>query len=727
MLKKRSVNHAELAQEEKYLWLIDTERYFELTDVPEFSKESLNKLFVLSIHHNNLKQADYLLQQSVGRPDQDVIDKLFREACREGSDPELIHFLQLHASQAELISEERMFSKSRRELLNQYMTQYLVGFLEHEKLKEIKERCDKYANRQSRRVLRGPMLLQAIFSDQLWINSTFFDCVHSLNKYAVMKLLGGDEMNLKPDQRTINNSFVHCLQNGRLSMAALLTGQRNHYQGGYYSGVDQLGYDEAFRVSVDSEVVESIGWMLSGRYGMVPTQAVVDEVYLMRRRLPPYQSAVRVRGTASAKKVREETRQANELRAAVLQVLAIRVSEEVQEKLRPQQRRHDRPLRRDDLMMEDDFDDNDEDDDGDGNDGNDDPQRAADRRRARLQRLIGRRNIGLGSESIYSYYDSRVNETTTAAAVAPTAATAAAPANGDVEPDWTQFHNNQAAATATPTTSLNQLVLQCMERRTGGVAYSRDLIVERMSNLIFETFHSEEEQTRAVHIVSAGMTEENIRLLGITLSFLESFPPEDVAVWIQGFLVESIVVNSCNPGAMKRIITGLRGIADPELNALFRQSEGPGLARIFLNNAFNIYHVVDTAASDGGAVASSVVAADASTTGDSSSSSSDAVRRAQQLAVVLVDRGITLASTQDQIAAALTSYAQESLTEYGVSLAAFERDIRMSVECVTDCYEDILEHYVRSELAKRVSSTDDTMEVVDEFVPIPPEHKEGFD
>ena len=185
-------------------------------------------------------------------------------------------------------------------------------------------------------------------------------------------------------------------------------------------------------------------------------------------------------------------------------------------------------------------------------------------------------------------------------------------------------------------------------------------------------------------------------------------------------------LHSCNPGAMMRIVTGLRGVEDPELSELFRRAEGPNLARIFLRNTFNIYHekpnlipqyiemltskddLSEVSESAAGQEAISVDHADDA--GDQlvaegrvpeheSVALDPAAKRAFKLAQLLVDRGITLTSPVEAVSDVLTLFASESVEGYGVELdehSAFRDEIRMCVMSVMDCYEDALLPYVRA-------------------------------
>lgn len=226
--------------------------------------------------------------------------------------------------------------------------------------------------------------------------------------------------------------------------------------------------------------------------------------------------------------------------------------------------------------------------------------------------------------------------------------------------------------------SLHETVLECIERRVHGVALPMDQITARMTSLITATFPTSEEQTRAMRIVAEGMNDRNERILGLTLNFLTSgnFPQSSQTLWLQGFLVESIAVNSCNPGAMERIVTGLRGVDDPELNQVFRLAEGPNLARIFLMGTFNVFFSEDRAGSR-----------------------ESATRNAQHLARELVDRGATAQTTAEEAGALLLAYARAAVAEYGVG--NMDATVTPIIQSVEDGYEDFVQPHVLLEISAR--------------------------
>ena len=70
------------------------------------------------------------------------------------------------------------------------------------------------------------------------------------------------------------------------------------------------------------------------------------------------------------------------------------------------------------------------------------------------------------------------------------------------------------------------------------------------------------------------------RVLQLVISFIHKFYPDNLQLWVKGFIEESIVayINSinkisCSKGVKERSITGLRGI-DSDLDSIFAPAEG---------------------------------------------------------------------------------------------------------------------------------------------------------
>lgn len=242
---------------------------------------------------------------------------------------------------------------------------------------------------------------------------------------------------------------------------------------------------------------------------------------------------------------------------------------------------------------------------------------------------------------------------------------------------------NRGLGDADPRTTrltIYDAVVQNLEQRVGVQNILAPGQVTRiMAELIEEHFPTGAAQTRTLRYVSQDMGDANMRVLGLALQFLRLYHPGATGMWIQGFIGESVAVNSCHAGAMERIITGLRGLDDPELQHIFRRAEGPNLARIFLSGTFNIYQG----------------------SGDERGAA-NARHNATHLATELVRRFITATSTEDEVREALGQYAAEGVASYGVEITTIMRgNIDAVVQTVLDGYEDCLLPYVREQLEQQ--------------------------
>eukprot|EP01034_Spumella_vulgaris_P022922 gene22922-29100_t len=505
----------------------------------------------------------------------------------------------------------------------------------------------------------------AILSDQRWINGLFVDSVDSHLKLVVRKFLtlpaGGTS--LRPDQTTINEAFVRCVTKGNLSMAIMLSqGRMIEVEGEsvLMRGVDQQGFDEALKAVSEADCEEGLEWLLRGTQGLTPSCEVVDEIYLERSRRPPI--ATYPVGRGFGRNQYSAWMNSNAKRKALIDsidsLFTARASEEAVATITRE-------------------------------------RRIAAARQAHFNQMRHR-----AEPEIHSYSGVRIDQANGAqfndgegdfdgdeeGGMQPPMDVDRGPGGGGGGADEGDGEDDDRPDRGAPPVpvaarrpiTLNAAVMDYIDRRVGGVAFTLEQITARMTALIAETFPTVERQTEAMQIVAQGMNAQNERILGLTLNFLsdERFPPSAMNVWIQGFLVESIVVHSCNPGAMERIVTGLRGVDDPELNRIFTQAEGPNLARIFLMGTFNIYFSENDQASR-----------------------ASARRNAMNLAREIVSRGINAESTDVQAGEALTAYALERMTGYGVR-DSFANEVRRTVETVTDMYEEFLQPFVREVLVE---------------------------
>jgi len=216
-------------------------------------------------------------------------------------------------------------------------------------------------------------------------------------------------------------------------------------------------------------------------------------------------------------------------------------------------------------------------------------------------------------------------------------------------------------------TTLNAAILAHMTSRVPVSRMNLQAINAQLVDIV-ERFIPAPEQDAALRVIASVLTDESMSIFAVTLAFLQSLPPEKTHVWIAGFFSEAILVGSCVPGALERVVTGLRGVEDPELDAIFAQAEAPFLAQIFLSGTFNIF----------------------GRTSDERSMSR-AANNAANLARSLVIRGAVAESSMETLTQLLREYAVDSIASFGEDPSTYVDRIDAIVEAVMDSFDTHLQ------------------------------------
>lgn len=256
--------------------------------------------------------------------------------------------------------------------------------------------------------------------------------------------------------------------------------------------------------------------------------------------------------------------------------------------------------------------------------------------------------------------------------------------------------------------TLNASILDIIDRRIGEyychgsngntLAYSMDQVSEILSEILTSSDDfSPSQQETAVTYMESFLNSESVLVIGRCLRFLETLEDPNVfPLWLKGFIGESIQMNSCRQGAIERCVTGLRGIGDNELDDLFKQAEGPHLARIFLMSVFNIYDAVPPINGSRKSRSMDVQPEEDHTRLISNEVAKRATERARNLAKELVARSIRPGARIDQVEKMLVNYARESLVGFMVDPDSpeFREQIEAVVSTVVDLYDDVLNFFV---------------------------------
>jgi hypothetical protein len=476
------------------------------------------------------------------------------------------------------------------------------------------------------------------------MNDFFMDAALGDRRYTLSQFLSSNQFP-KPNITVLNETFVAVCRRRNYFVATILA---DH--------ISQDAFDEAFFFAIDESDVEMVQWLLSGRSGFQPSQEKLDNEF-RKIRLSLYQQSQRPF-------FRRNTRPPFSLQT--LPLIESRVTSTTKQ------------------MIEDEI-------------------------RA-MQRLEQRRNrqrqlFHIQDADIHSYSAVTIEPITSAddnllprdddVAVVEVE-------DGEVQDEEDErlrelIHPRGRGGKP----SLNEVIIANITRRVaqlqgpgdsgghgGGSGDANDEDVDStMAQLVslIRRYIPTNQQDAAVRLLGEILNTRSARLFATTLRFLNSYIPSSsspsvasasqvMETWIQGFLTESVVMHSCNPGALERVVTGLRGINDPELDQIFAQAEAPQLINIFLKSTFNLFY--DENDSD-------------------PTARERAKRNSQKLALELVKREVNEGSEPGTIQDKLMEYAMDVIrTIDQTNPERYKEEVLVIVEIVTDNYDTHLKGYV---------------------------------
>lgn len=569
----------------------------------------LNNSLEYSVALGQYRMIEFILAHM---PDQKHIDRLFRSAAVQGVDPKLILLLQQAASPSEVIEQQRYNVRLKKDGSLKQNGHYIISLIEPHSIRDMHHQVDTFY-----RQLQSPLKhikYEAILRSQSWINGLLLDGVFCNNKLLVHEILTLAR-DVRPQRNSIKDALIIALKDRNFTLATMLLSN-----GDDLIFIDGTTFDEVFSYFAEKSDVVAMKWMLRGLFGFVPSPALLDELYEVTslQESPSHQP--------------------------FLQLIENRVSTDVLLRVRGELHRR------------------------------------ADRRARMFRRM---QPFSARDPEIHSYSAVSVNSSTgsssgaTSGAVAPESAVHNRAMDAGTVGGTDHTHiGNSPTHLANTRTSLNEAIWASIQRRVAGLQQIRsDRVYEAIVNLIQRAFESDGAQDVAIDTLRRILAPEVLESLALTLTFLSTLPnPEEAhVIWIQGFLGESVSARSCNPGAVERIVTGLRGIEDAELSRIFSQAEGPQLASIFLIGTFNVFY------------------------GDSNDRAKEkAVANAQTLAQEIVARGVTLQSTPEQVRVALLQYAVDTVATIGVEFGRVNARgaVDSIVDSVVDGYEDYLLQFV---------------------------------
>ena len=601
------------------------------------SRLCLNQSLRIAAAHENTSIIPILMTANANKPELPILNELFTNAVVEGVQPELICCLQEYVHPAIVAEYQRARQGARGNSNLPSRDYYVVDLSELDSICKFEKNCQSIESVSKAGSATRRNYIKDTLKNQAWINdllimATISDYRLLLNR--ILQLSGS----LKPSQSTINSAFHRALYKDSHTVAYLLAARGDHAMAtrNQWSCIDQNGYNEAFQLAVDMNDSLSISFLLDGKTGFRPPQQLID-AFCQDIELQSYE--IKLNSKFESKLLHsEELEREGDTRA----LLILHSSAECQQSIYEQQK----SMR------------------------NREDQR---HRRARVFRGIQT------SADIHAYSGVAVH--------AP-----GAPVDNTAMVAPTIRRRNGPGSEHT----LNNVVLEHIERRIENTAgyrntnYTLNDMANEMTTLIMQTFPSESEQDSAVRIISDILNESTLDTFQSTLIFLRMLEGREgkegmlVNIWMEGFLSESISVHSCNPGAVERIVTGLRGIGDSELDVIFGQAEGPHLARAFLKGSMNIFY------------------SECDEVGKKR-----AISNAKTIAQALVENfNVCIDTSEAKILECIKIYMSNMVSSYGVNISNYEDDISVIAEIITDNYETHMIGHVRKLLYPSVVTLD---------------------
>ncbi len=184
-----------------------------------------------------------------------------------------------------------------------------------------------------------------------------------------------------------------------------------------------------------------------------------------------------------------------------------------------------------------------------------------------------------------------------------------------------------------------------------------------------------EQQEQATEAVAKMVGAKDQQVLQLVISFIHKFYPDNLQLWVKGFIEESIVayINSinkisCSKGVKERSITDLRGI-DSELDSIFAPAEG----KLLFVNWLKTWNLSDV---------------------------KDEIKH--ELAQQLISKSINGESSAEDVAKVFGEVANEELQKQGLSNSNESKaEIDAYAEFMVEAnYDEMLKPFVIEALAK---------------------------
>lgn len=532
------------------------------------------------------------------------IDDAFVDAVNDGTDPELINLLQQYCS----TGLPPMFHRRNKENKTKL---YVMSLIEEEILKNLHKRKEYTESRTTVDRLKK----------QRQLNDFLYESYLSNNRLTIVRILNKQQKKL-PSQFTVNTIFANALFSDNYGMAEMLC-----IGGDTRLTVDTDGIYSAFENVVDTLDMSSLNWFFDNKLGILPNLDFIDKTYFnFSIKTYQYEKTVheytnqmsRLQYSKRVKERSETLRRMNE----VINFLKTKVSKDIDDKITEW------------LSKE----------------------RSRQQRINNSFRQYNATEIHGYARTIIHDEDDAVDQNTQTVETI-----------GQTNIEQTNSEQTDAEQLIHPRKTLNDAILLCIkEKNKGKPVLSEDEVLTCMTNLIkkYLPVADHENSFRRIENLLNG---ESVGQLGSVIVFLKEFHKDYIETWIKGFMAESIAQNSCVAGVMERIVTGLRGIEDIELNTIFAKAEGPQLFRIFLREGMNIF-------------------------------GNDTVckKNLERIALMLISKGANEMTSSEVIKTYLEEYVEEKIKGFGLPLNENKRDAACIIELVADCYESHLLECVKN-------------------------------
>lgn len=589
----------------------------------------INQALLIAIGHRESFEVMELILNA--KPDQRLVDSTFQHLASLGTCPHTLRLIQRHISHSKLVEANRKHVSGRG------VDFYLVDIFEEEAAKDVDRKLFSRFHPKNRRAAN----LCNRLMDQAFVNELFLSEVRSAHHLVVQNMLSpSDPAVPRPDQTTLTKAFQYAVLRGKYQIAHLIAySDEGPLQVGGGFRLQQQSLDAVFRAACQTSDLTAMTWLL-GQHMFSITSEVIDELYVEWRAHARHHRPT-LDGLLGWRRSQQMLRALRDRNEAITDILASRASEEALERIKQ-----------------------------------------AELRQVRIQQAMARLSGGMMRTDIHAFSHARV-EAEGEEEASPQPQAAQAPRLEQImEEDEGMEEDDEAPRAmgeAPNRRTLNGAVRAYLSAQVPAGSVNIPHALSIISQHVESIFSSTAERRRAESLLSEGLAAESLNLLALAVTFLTMHHPDSISLWLQGFLVEAVQMNSCNPGVVERIVTGLRGVGDPQLDRLFQQVEGPALASYFLNNTFNITFF-DRAGPD----------------------YSTKLERARRLAQVLADRGLNESCSETDLTTVLSAYAKENVETFlGEGSGRMDSSIASVIEVVVDCFDDFIKVHLQEICAKR--------------------------